>query len=217
APAENGKLKSLDLRRVPDGSVYHGARQPAVLHRRSHQSADTGDVAAVRQRHYVDRPRRSVVDRIQHALRHRGALFVLAFFHQHGDRGSGEFRCKQRPHLVRHMRALAVELLDRIRYRGDLDQAESLHQRVAGGLAVKKTEGHQYKRCDKELHLHSLKFRYASSRISTTCATGWPVPYSLGPACSCNIQPGFAVTTTSASVMLTESIFDFNTLMAMSV
>src|SRR5579863_2033715 len=60
-------------------------------------------------------------------------------------------------------------------------------------------------------------FPYASSKISTTCATLCPRPNFFTPAVSCSMQPGFDVTITSAPVPFTNAIFFSSSAIAISV
>src|SRR5271170_5667652 len=71
--------------------------------------------------------------------------------------------------------------------------------------------------CGKSRAVIDQDFPYASSKISTTCATLCPRPNFFTPAASCNMQPGLAVTITSAPVPFTVAIFFSNSAIAIPV
>ena len=169
ATAEDRELQLANLRRVANRRVDHRAGKPAILHRRSHQAADAGEVGAILQHHDVDRTGRRRVDQVQHALRCRRSLFVLFFFQLDGDRWPRELRRRQRPHLVRHVGALAVQLLDSVGHRRDLHHPEVLHQRIPPSIV--SVLGEEPRRADEgrnrdeqECALHFEYFFRMSSR-----------------------------------------------------
>ena len=164
AAAEHRELELANLRGVAHRAVDHRAREAAILHSCGHQPADAGVIRAILQHHHVNRPRFGGVDGLQHAFRCFGAILVLFLLQQHRDRGAGELDGRERPHLVRHVPLLPVQLLHGVGDGGHLDHPESLHQRIAGWLRHQpKRRGERRRSRHPQGPLHKISLSISSS------------------------------------------------------
>ena len=132
ADAKHGKLQAANLRRIANSGVDDGASEATNLHGGGHQPADAGGVRAILEDHHVHGAGGRGVYGIQHPLRGGRAFMMLFLLEQNRHGRAGELGHKQRPHLVGHMGALPIELLDGVGDGRDFDGAETFDQRIAG-------------------------------------------------------------------------------------